>query len=115
MDNKLRRIDELDKSMEEPNFWEDTEKSTQLVKEAKNLKDVVENFQKLENDYEEIGLMIEMGYEENDPSLIPEIQEMLDEFTKKLEKLRITTLLTGEYDHCNAILRLNAGAGNGIL
>ena len=111
MDNKLRRIDELDKSMEEPNFWEDTEKSTQLLKEAKNLKDTVENFQKLENDYEEIGLLIEMGYEENDASIIPEIQEMLEAFTEKLEKLRITTLLTGEYDHCNAILRLNAGAG----
>lgn len=111
MDNKLRRIDELDKSMEEPNFWEDTEKSKLLLKEAKNLKDTVESFQKLENDYEEIGLMIEMGYEENDESVIPEIQEMLDAFTEKLEKLRITTLLTGEYDRCNAILRLNAGAG----
>ena len=55
--------------------------------------------------------MIEMGYEEEDPSLIPEIQEMLDEFTRNLEKLRMETLLSGEYDKYNAILRLNAGAG----
>ena len=54
---------------------------------------------------------IEMGYEENDASLIPEIQEMLQEFEEKLEKLRMGTLLSGEYDRCNAILRLNAGAG----
>lgn len=111
LDAKLRRIDELDKTMEEPSFWEDAEKSTRLVKEAKNLKDTVAEFKKLENQYEEIGLMIEMGYEENDPAVIPEIQEMLNEFTSELDALRLRTLLTGEYDSNNAILRLNAGAG----
>lgn len=44
--------------------------------------------------------MIEMGYEENDPAMIPEIQEMLDEFVKELEELRTKTLLSGEYDGC---------------
>ncbi len=97
--------------MEEPGFWNDTERSTRLMKEAKNLKDTVEGFKELETAYEDIGLMIEMGYEENDASLIPEIGEMLSDFTQKLDKLRLSTLLTGEYDHCNAILRLNAGAG----
>ena len=97
--------------MEEPGFWNDTERSTRLMKEAKNLKDTVEGFKELEIAYEDIGLMIEMGYEENDASLIPEIGEMLSDFTQKLDKLRLSTLLTGEYDHCNAILRLNAGAG----
>lgn len=111
LDAKIRRIDELDKTMEEPSFWEDAEKSTRLVKEAKNLKDTVAEFSRLQNQYEEIELMIEMGYEENDPSVIPEIQSMLDEFTSELDKLRLRTLLTGEYDSNNAILRLNAGAG----
>ncbi|MCI9179185.1 MAG: peptide chain release factor 2 [Lachnospiraceae bacterium] len=111
LDGKIRRIDELDRSMEEPGFWNDTERSTRLMKEAKNLKDTVEGFKELETAYEDIGLMIEMGYEENDASLIPEIGEMLSDFTQKLDKLRLSTLLTGEYDHCNAILRLNAGAG----
>lgn len=97
--------------MEEPGFWNDTERSTRLMKEAKNLKDTVEGFKELETAYEDIGLMIEMGYEENDASLIPEIGEMLSDFTGKLDRLRLSTLLTGEYDRCNAILRLNAGAG----
>ena len=96
---------------EEPSFWEDAEKSTRLVREAKNLKDTVAEYNKLQNQYEEIGLMIEMGYEENDPEIVPEIQEMLDEFTSELDALRLRTLLTGEYDNNNAILRLNAGAG----
>ena len=97
--------------MEEPDFWNDPERSTKLMKEAKNLKDTVEGSKKLETDYEEIGLLIEMGNEENDPSVIPEVEEMIKAFEEKLENLRIGTLLTGEYDSANAILRLNAGAG----
>ena len=55
--------------------------------------------------------MIQMGYEEEDASLIPEIQEMLEHFSETLEKMRMKLLLSGEYDANNAILRLNAGAG----
>ena len=111
LDAKIRRIDELDKTMEEPSFWEDAELSTRLVKEAKHLKDTVAEFNRLQTQYEEIGLMIEMAYEENDPAIVPEIQKMVDEFSDELEALRLRTLLTGEYDGNNAIMRLNAGAG----
>ena len=111
LENKERRITELDKSMEEPGFWDDPERSTKTVREAKNLKDTVDGYKHLEQQYEDIQVMIEMGYEENDPAMIPEIQEMLDEFVKELEELRTKTLLSGEYDGCNAILKLNAGAG----
>ena len=111
LENKERRITELDKSMEEPGFWDDPERSTKTVREAKNLKDTVDGYKHLEQHYEDIQVMIEMGYEENDPAMIPEIQEMLDEFVKELEELRTKTLLSGEYDGCNAILKLNAGAG----
>ena len=61
--------------------------------------------------YEDIETMIEMGYEENDPSLIPEIQEMLDEFIATYESIRMKTLLSGEYDKNKAIVSLHAGAG----
>ncbi|MCB7320001.1 peptide chain release factor 2 [Lacrimispora sp. 210928-DFI.3.58] len=111
LDNKVRRIDELDKSMEEPGFWDNPETSTKLVREAKHLKDEVETYRELEQEYEDIQVMIQMGYEENDPSLIPEIQEMLDHFTETLDKMRMKLLLSGEYDGYDAILRLNAGAG----
>ena len=107
----MRRIAELDKSMEEPGFWDDPEKSTRLVREAKLLKDEVDTFKSLEQAYEDIQVMIQMGNEENDPSLVPEVQEMMDEFAKTLENMRLKLLLSGEYDHNNAILRLNAGAG----
>ncbi|MBD9076319.1 MULTISPECIES: peptide chain release factor 2 [Clostridia] len=111
LDNKVRRINELDRSMEEPGFWDDPDRSTRLVREAKNLKDEVGTFRELEQEYEDIQVMIQMGYEENDPSVIPDIQEMLDHFTETLEKMRMKLLLSGEYDSYDAILRLNAGAG----
>ena len=97
--------------MEEPGFWEDPEKSTKIVQLAKNLKDTVQTYKDLEQQYEDIGVMIEMGNEENDPSLVPEVEEMLNQFKTQLEDMRINTLLSGEYDSDNAILKLNAGAG----
>ena len=97
--------------MEEPNFWDDTEKSQRLMKELKDLKDVIEGFQNLENSYEDIATLLEMGYEESDESLIPEIEEELNTFIESYENLRIGTLLSGEYDKDNAILTLHAGAG----
>ena len=97
--------------MEEPGFWDNAERSAKLVQEAKNLKDTVELYHGLEQRYEDIQVMIEMGNEENDASVIPDVEEMLAELEHNLEKLRMETLLSGEYDRYNAILRLNAGAG----
>ena len=65
----------------------------------------------LESEYEEIGMLIEMGNEENDPETVPMVEEMLGDFGEKLEELRISTLLSEEYDKENAILTLHAGAG----
>ena len=97
--------------MEEPGFWDEPEQSTRMVRESKNLKDEVDTYRALEQQYEDIQVMIQMGYEENDASLIPEIEEMLEQFKETLENMRMKLLLSGEYDSNNAILRLNAGAG----
>ncbi len=97
--------------MSAPGFWDDPERSNKLMKESKGLKDTVETCQELKTKYEDILTLIELGYEENDPELVPEIRNELDEFIEKLETMRLATLLTGEYDKSNAILRINAGAG----
>jgi len=97
--------------MEEPGFWDDPDQSNKQMKELKNLKDTVGVYKKLEDQYEDILTLIQMGYEENDESLIPEIAGELAEFKSEFEELRIGTLLSGEYDKNNAILKLNAGAG----
>ncbi len=81
------------------------------MQELKNLKDTVDEFRGLEEKKEEIEILLEMGYEENDASVIPEIEEALQALTDKLEEMRLATLLSGEYDGDNAILTLHAGAG----
>ena len=97
--------------MEAPDFWDDAEVSQKKMKELKDMKDDMETYQNLVTQMEDMETMIEMGYEENDPALIPEIQEMLDEFQKDFDNIRIKTLLSGEYDSESAIIKLNAGAG----
>ena len=97
--------------MEAPGFWDDAEQSQKKMKELSSLKNDLEVYNKLESQKEDIELMIEMGYEDNDPEMIPEIQEMLDKFRQDFDDIRIKTLLSGEYDSENAIIKLNAGAG----
>ena len=97
--------------MEEPDFWNDPERSQELMKELKSKKDDVEIYRQLTSQMEDMELMIEMGYEENDPEVIPEIQELLDEFETSFENIRMKTLLSGEYDRDDAIVTLHAGAG----
>ena len=111
MDAKKERIAELSRYMEAPDFWDDPERSQKMTKELKSLEDTVKSYTTLSTQYDDISELIEMGYEENDPEVIPVIQESLDEFTTNLEALRLSTLLNGEYDKNNAIIRLNAGAG----
>jgi len=81
------------------------------MKELKQLKGTVEQCNDLKSQYEDIETLIEMGYEAEDAEMIPEIREELDQFIETFEALRISTLLSEEYDKCNAILKLNAGAG----
>ena len=97
--------------MEAPDFWDNAEVSQMKMKQLKSLKDDIETYHNLETQMEDMETMIEMGYEENDESLIPEIRGELDEFIREFDELRIGTLLSGEYDKNNAILKLNAGAG----
>ena len=97
--------------MEAPDFWNDPEVSQNKMKEVKSLKDDVATYAALSTQYDDIETMIEMGYEENDPELIPEIDQMMKEFVQTYEDIRMKTLLSGEYDRNNAIVSLHAGAG----
>lgn len=97
--------------MEAPDFWNDPEVSQNKMKEVKSLKDDVATYAALSTQYDDIETMIEMGYEENDPELIPEIDQMMKKFVQTYEDIRMKTLLSGEYDRNNAIVSLHAGAG----
>lgn len=97
--------------MQEAGFWDNVDKSQEIMKKSKNLKDTVERFENLKSEFEDIDTMIQMAEEENDAELLPEIQEMLKRFSEDLDSLRIQTLLSGEFDRENAIVTLHAGTG----
>ena len=81
------------------------------MKELKDLQDMVKVIKELYTAYEDINTLIEMGYEEEDSSMVFEIQEEIKVFEHAFEELRIQTLLSGEYDSCKAIVTIHAGAG----
>lgn len=81
------------------------------MKELKSLQEMAETIRALYASYEDIKLLIEMGYEDNDASMVKEIEEEIGGFETMFEEIRICTLLSGEYDSCNAIVTIHAGAG----
>ena len=111
LDYKKQRIEELSRESEAPDFWNDADTANKKMKQLKDLQTLVEDADQLSTSYEDMMMLIEMGNEEDDRSVIETIREDLDAFKEKLEDMRLSTLLTGEYDDSNAIVSLNAGAG----
>ena len=97
--------------MEAPDFWTDASTSTMKMKELKSMKDDVAVIDKIEDLYKEIEDYIELGNEEEDQEIVDTVALLIEEFEESLEKLRMKTLLSGEYDGNNAIVTLHSGAG----
>ncbi|SEG06803.1 peptide chain release factor 2 [Lachnospira multipara] len=111
LDSKAKRIEEIEADMEAPGFWDNPDKSNKEMKELKSLKSSFENYDALKQSLEDIKTLIEMAEEDEDTSLVAEVEEELSKLETNMDNLRIETLLSGEYDSCNAILTLHAGAG----
>ena len=97
--------------MEAANFWEDSSKSAEILKEAKSLESDIESFKELKSLCEDIEVLIELAGEEKDTSLLNDIKHSLNTLESRINALRTKTLLFGEYDSSCAILKLNAGVG----
>ncbi|MCX7841678.1 MAG: peptide chain release factor 2 [Clostridia bacterium] len=104
-------IEELENKASDPSFWEDMENSQKVLQRTKALKNKVERYQSLKACWEDLMTLNELGLEEKDESVIPEVAEGVKQLKERLHKLRLETILTGEYDKNNAILTLHAGAG----
>ena len=106
-----KEIEELEGQSARDGFWNDVENSQRVQKRLKQLKAKAENYEKLCSGWDDLMTLCEMAIEEDDDSMLPELQSEYAEFEKKLEETRLGTLLTGEYDANNAILTFHAGAG----
>ncbi|GMB01718.1 peptide chain release factor 2 [Pelosinus sp. IPA-1] len=94
-----------------PGFWDDTNAAQKVAQELNVLKDSVAQFEQLSAEYEDLGLLWQMGMEEKDESVYPEVVAAIDKMTQDIERLEVALMLSGEHDGSNAILTLHAGAG----
>ncbi|MBQ9413502.1 MAG: peptide chain release factor 2 [Clostridia bacterium] len=106
-----RELAELEQRAAADGFWDNMEKAQQTTQRAANLRSKIEAYEKLVADYHDALTLIEMGDEEEELSLLPECEEAIEAVQTELEKQRLATLFTGEYDDSNAIVTFHAGAG----
>ena len=111
LDDAKEEIAALEKESNADGFWNDIANSQRVLQKIKQLKHKCEQFDSLMSRYEDLQTLCQMAIEENDESLLPELEEEYASFEKDLEQARLSTLLSGEYDNSNAILTFHAGAG----
>ncbi len=111
LDEAAEEIKKLEAESESDGFWSDQKNSQRVLQRLKQLRAKREKFAKLQGRYDDLVTLCEMAIEEDDPALLPELQEEFESFSKDLEESRLSTMLSGEYDGSNAILSFHAGAG----
>ena len=111
LDEARNEVEKLEEESAQDGFWNDTENSQRVQKRIKTLKHKLERYAKLTGAWEDMLTMCEMAVEEDDDSMLPDLESEFQSFEETLESMRLETLLTGEYDANNAILTFHAGAG----
>ena len=106
-----RELDMLQAESASDGFWNNLEKAQKVQQRIKNLQTKVDKQKKRETELEDLLVLCEMGNEEEDESLVPEVEAGFAQLEEEMEEARLATLLTGEYDNSTAILNFHAGAG----
>ncbi|MBE6782075.1 MAG: peptide chain release factor 2 [Ruminococcaceae bacterium] len=107
----VEQVAKLEAQAAAPGFWDDIEKSQAVVQKTSKLKSKIEEYDQLTALYDDTEVLIEIANEAQDLSELEEVSSSIEEFVSLLSKMRLATLLTGEYDKSNAILTFHAGAG----
>lgn len=111
LDKNKREIEELELKSSQPNFWDDPANSQTVMQRLRYLQNVEESYKKLVSLWEDTLTAIEIAEEMEDLSLFDEIKQDSETFFSEFEKMKLSTLLKGEYDSKNTILTFHAGAG----
>ena len=106
-----QELNRLELEAHEDGFWNDLERSQKNQMRSKQLHNKIHRYEKLVATRDDLLALIDMGTEMDDASLLPELEEGYKKLEADVEQARLTTLLSGEYDNCNAILTFHAGAG----
>lgn len=109
---KLREeVEMLEHKAAEPGFWDNMEQAQKVTQRMAGLKEKDESYLRLVAKTGDALALVEMGDEAEDLSLLPEAKAELEEIKTTIETMKLSTLLTGEYDSHNAILTFHAGSG----
>ena len=111
LDDARAEIAELEAESAKEGFWNDLERSQKVQKRIKQLQQKCEKYEKLQNSWEDLMTICEMALEENDDSMLSELESDYAKLEGELEAMRLSTLLSGEYDANNVILSIHPGAG----
>ena len=111
LDEAKAEISALENESEKDGFWNNLENSQRVQQKLKQLNHKCEKYDRLLARWKDLTTLCQMVMEENDESLLPELTEEFESLSGDLESIRLSTLLSGEYDSCNAILSFHAGAG----
>ena len=111
LERSAEEVEELENRASEPGFWDDMEKSQKVLQRTKALKDKIEGYHDLCTKHEDLLTLCEMALEEDDESMLEELQTGYAELADELDRRKLATLLLGEYDANNAIVSFHAGAG----
>lgn len=109
MEEKEKKIAQLEKETQNPNFWNDQEKATEMSQEISALKEEINEFEFFKKEAKEIEDLNKLA--ENDEKIIQELDKKIADLEAKINKQEVKTFLSGEYDKSNAILEIFAGAG----
>ncbi|MDY0360842.1 MAG: peptide chain release factor 2 [Desulforegulaceae bacterium] len=105
------RLEEIEAQISRPDFWDNPDGAAPVLKERTALKDKLDLFKNLKNSILENDELLELASEENDESVIKDIEKDLLSLEKQIHKFSLQLMLNGEDDTCSAILSINAGAG----
>lgn len=104
-------IENFEVKMSVPDFWDDNDKAQALIAELNAVKGSVDQYTKLQQDYDDAVMMAELADEEGDDDLAVEIGNSVTAIVRKVEEFELQLLLNQPYDKMNAILELHPGAG----
>ena len=111
LEQAAREVEELEMKSSQPGFWDNPEESQKVVSKMGALKSKIEAFHELYTHWEDLITLCEMAIEENDESMLEELETGFAHVQEEMEKQKMSTLLTGEYDRNNALVSFHAGAG----
>ncbi len=106
-----QQIEDLEEQMNAPDFWNDLERSKKVNRDLKAIKSKLENYKQLQSLAQDIQVLIELGEEEQESSIVEDVYSEIENLNKLVNKMRMEVMLKGPYDSNNAILSLHAGAG----